>query len=136
MVGGQERATSRLRIRRSMNAPSYWTLKNTGGTSPFRLVFNAGDPLGSVNSGPNPRYPQVSQLAGRSGVLPTAVGDGVHAGQAGYSGNPRFVYDSSVYTKFRALSAKRRLYNDVSFGGAGQNGQGNVGTINRGYVNY
>ena len=136
MVGGQDRATSRLRIRRSMSGPKYWRLTRSGGTSPFRLVFNAGDPLGTVNSGPDPRYPQVSQLAGRTGKLPTAVGDGVHPGQAGYSGNPKFVYDSSVYTKFRGLSAKRALYNDMSFGGAGQNGQGDVGTINRGYVNY
>lgn len=146
MVGGQPRATSRYTIRNAMNSLSYW--KGIGSipsplprgygsaTTPFRVVMNAGDPLGSRQSGPNPYFPLTSQLSGGFRTLPNAKRDGVHSGEAGYSGNPNFVYDSSVYTTYKSLSAKRNNYNAYSFGGAGQDGMGNIGRINRKYTVY
>ena len=146
MVGGQLRATSRSVIRNAMNSLSYWKgispiSKNVkpgdgSSTTPFRVVMNAGDPLGGHQSGPNPYFPRVSQLAGGFRTLPNARQDGVHTGDSGYSGNPNYVYDSSVYTKYKSLSAKRLNYNAYSFGGAGQDGMGNIGRINRGYNSY
>ena len=34
-----------------------------------------------------------------------------------YSGNPKFVYEGSDYTKFKKLQAINRNYNDITFGG-------------------
>ena len=146
MVGGQMRATSRFVIRNALNSLTYWkgisfipknlTPAQGSATTPFRVVMNAGDPLGAVQSGPSSRFPLTSQLGGGFRTLPNAKRDGVHSGTAGYTGNPSFVYDSSVYTTYKSLSAKRRNYNAYSFGGAGQDGMGNIGRINRKYTVY
>lgn len=40
----------------------------------------------------------------------------------GEMGNPKFVYDSSDYTRFKKLSAKNRNYNDSSFVGDDHSG--------------
>ena len=39
-------------------------------------------------------------------------------GGASYCGNPRFVSDSSEFTRFKRLKAKTKTYNDKSFGGS------------------
>ena len=44
--------------------------------------------------------------------------DGVSAnGKAMYSGNPKFIYDGSDYTRFKKLQAINRSYNDHAYGG-------------------
>ena len=35
-----------------------------------------------------------------------------------FTGNPRFVYDGSDYTRYKKLKAKLNTYNDKSFGGS------------------
>jgi hypothetical protein len=44
--------------------------------------------------------------------------DGINnQGQAFFTGNPKYVYDSSNYIRFKKLQAVNRNYNDSSFGG-------------------
>lgn len=92
--------------------------------TPFRRAMNAGDPYGKVNSAPSstifpPPSNQVSAPARTS-----LAGWGVLAGSAkvvpsgsAYTGNPKRVYDSSDYTRYKKLQAKNRNYNDPTFGG-------------------
>ena len=88
--------------------------------TPFRVAFIAGDPFGTINEAPRPEFPAPNQVA-RSGisygVLPRSNGGGLHTGSAGYTGNPKWVYDSSDYSRFRKLKAMSKNYNDSSFGG-------------------
>ena len=64
--------------------------------------------------------PNANQLGGvgqlRSMVF--GIGDGTRNGSALYSGNPRYVYDSSDYTRFKKLASELKNYNDQSFGGS------------------
>ena len=82
--------------------------------TPFRVAMNAGDLLlrQTEPGGPN-------QVKGtiwtRPGGFPSKQ-NGVHKGN-GASGNQHYVYDSSVYTRYRRLYAKNKNYNDFSFGG-------------------
>lgn len=132
MVGGQERAIARDWNRNVMNTPCF--LKKAlgaeahwGRTTPFRTAMNAGDMLGTVNQGPTPELGPTNQLSGVRGNLMHYRKDGTHAGSAGYTGNQKYVYDSSDYIRFKAQSAKLKTYNALSFGGAGA-GKGGVGT--------
>ena len=43
---------------------------------------------------------------------------GVNTGNATYSGNPKYVYDSSDVIRYKKLKAQGRTYNDKSFGGS------------------
>lgn len=85
--------------------------------TPFRAVNSLGDFLGRVSyscGGPNtqnaikPGYGRligsVPQQCDGTGIAPTTC-------------NPKFVSDSSDYTKFKKLSAANRNYNDLSNGG-------------------
>ena len=38
-----------------------------------------------------------------------------------YSGNPKFIYDSSDYIRFKKLQAINRNFNDETHGGASDN---------------
>ena len=86
--------------------------------TPFRVAFIAGDPFGTLNEAPAFDAPnQVARSGISYGVLPRSNGGGVHHGAAGYSGNPKWVYDSSDYSRFKKLKAMSKNYNDSSFGG-------------------
>jgi hypothetical protein len=90
-------------------------------TTPFRIAFNAGDPAGTVNQTTDPKYGkesnQISSLSlGRLNAL--GLGDGVRqGGSAAWSGNVKYVYDSSDYTRYRKLRAKNQTYNDINLAG-------------------
>ena len=93
--------------------------------TPFRRAMNAGDPYVTVNMVPNDSlYPkpsnqvQGSRRAANQGAASTA-GNGrrTTAGGSAYTGNPKLVYDSSDYIRFKKLQAKNRNYNDPTFGG-------------------
>ena len=88
--------------------------------TPFRVATNAGDVLGTVNKGPLASLLPANQLYGLNGKRQQLRRDGIRPGPAAYSGNPKYVYDSSNYTKFKALVAKQKTYNDLSFGGSGR----------------
>jgi hypothetical protein len=101
-------------------------------SGPFRTAFNQGDVLtrkaqscGGCN--------QVNDV--NSGKLRPKMADGVSKKDCGTvtcgvtpsqvplgSGNRNYVSDSSLYTKYRQLSAVNRNYNDSSFGGDANNG--------------
>ena len=80
----------------------------------------AGDPFSSINEAvlPNLYAPnQVARSGISYGVLPRSNGGGLSTGNATYTGNPKWVYDSSDYMKYRKLRAVNKNYYDYSFGG-------------------
>ena len=42
----------------------------------------------------------------------------MQTGGSAFTGNPKFVYDGSDYTRFKKMKAKLKTYNDKSFGGS------------------
>jgi hypothetical protein len=85
--------------------------------TPFRVAMNAGDLLMRQNEpgGSN----QIKGSVGTAGASrwSLSVTDNSHPG-TGASGNQHYVYDSSVYTRYKKLNAKQKNYNDFSFGGS------------------
>jgi hypothetical protein len=119
----------RLRLRRAFNnsrtalnynGTSALVSKNVGLT-PFRVAFNAGDPACTENEYTNIKYGrehnQISSSSlGRLNNL--KLGDGARqGGNAAWSGNAKFVHDSSDYVTYKKLKAKNQTYNDVNLGG-------------------
>jgi hypothetical protein len=102
--------------------------------TPFRAMMNAADPLGTFNKGPmGPNSylgdlpPQYSKIISQVSSVRRSSNSG-WKGAAGsirvnpnsgsiWTGNPRFVYDSSDYVTFKRLQAKNRNYKDPTFGG-------------------
>ena len=86
----------------------------------FRAAYNAGDILSRVNyvcGGPNPlqNLPGVKQNVSlfRQGIVSQCDGSNIPAA----STNVKYVYDSSLFTRFRKEVAINKSYNDPSFGG-------------------
>lgn len=119
MEGGGQRGYERLFLRRVLGHTAF--PGNPQVITPFRRYFNAGDTAGTRNSGPSPLLGNpINQISGNSMVSRIkAHRDGTHAGDALYSGNQRYVYDSSNYVRFKKLVAENRNYNDSSYGGSG-----------------
>ena len=141
MQGGQPRGMDRIWIRRAFNATGSYSGTNSNrqpvsrtqsvnaangvvvSLTPFRRAFNAGDVSNVKNSAPLAAFPGANQVNGRTNSRVNTWSGGVHNnGAAHYSGNPKHVYDSSDYIRFRKLQAKLRNYNDSSFGGNKSNG--------------
>jgi hypothetical protein len=84
--------------------------------TPFRVAMNAGDLLVRQNEPGG-----TNQIKGSIGMgkYRNTMGmvDGVRKGD-GASGNQHYVYDSSVYIKYKRLLSKNKNYNDNSFGGS------------------
>ena len=95
-------------------------MTNNWAQTPFRIVMNAGDLLSRQYEpgGSN----QVKGSVGIGRFKYTVGGSPSQGGSVmkgdGASGNQHYVYDSSVYTKYKRLIAKNKNYNDFSFGGA------------------
>ena len=126
MISGNERSTSRTYLRRAFgnmhlkglgNSPALYSSNVLG---PFRTSFNAGDVVTKKNESTDPIYGRPPNQVGGNNLAKLGIkGDGVSAnGKAMYSGNPRFIYDGSDYTRFKKLQAINRTYNDHSYGGA------------------
>jgi len=146
MEGGQPRGMDRSVLRRAFNNQSIYkanggqkhsALNLAGkGTLSFRAAMNAGDPLhryqqscGGSNQVNNVRRSgsgvAKSSVGGVSdsnckkstsfGGLVYVTGKDVNPLQ---SGNHRYVYDGSDYTRFKKLASQNRNYNDKSFGGS------------------
>ena len=88
-------------------------LPNRWAQTPFRIAMNAGDLLSrqTAAGGSN----QIKGSVGR--LAQVLVANGTHKG-TGATGNQHYVYDSSVYTRYKQLAAKNKNYNDPSFGGS------------------
>lgn len=117
MEGGGQRAIDRYYLRSMFGNKRFPGNPNI--ITPFRRYFNAGDTRGTVNSAPSPLLGRpTNQVTGNSMVSRLhASGGGTPLGEAFYSGNPKYVYDSSVYIKYRGLFVKNGNYNDSNFGG-------------------
>ena len=83
--------------------------------TPFRVATNSGDLLMRQHEpgGAN----QLNGVGIRTYRSSLGMVDGTHTGD-GASGNQHYVYDSSVYTKYKRLQSKQSNYNDITFGGA------------------
>ena len=125
MVGSSARGADRFimreafgnhRIFPSVTAP---LILSTAITTPFRRAYNAGDIAGTVNESPSPQLPGSNQVNGRGVSMLNIKSGGAHNdGAALFSGNPKFVYDGSDYTRYIKIKAVNKTYNDSSFGGA------------------
>ena len=117
MEGGGQREIQRLTLRRAFGNTAF--PGNPSVITPFRRYFNAGDTNGTVNSYPSRLLGATNQVTGNRMVSQLhATGGGNQFGSAFYSGNQKYVYDSSNYVSFRKLKAVKKNYNDSSFGGA------------------
>jgi len=131
MQGGGPRGIDRTVLRQAfglVTVPGRAGVLNGGGTrgaiTPFRGAFNAGDTRGTINEAPLPTMGGSNQLSGRlrrAQLVPR--GGPRNDGAAAFTGNPRYVYDSSDYIRFKKLQAKNRNYNDSSFGGSNNGAQ-------------
>ena len=87
--------------------------------TPFRAINNAGDILARKNytcGGPN----QVSNSRRRQSLAMfrgTVRSDCDSSGIPGASCNPKYVYDSSVYSRYKRLEQAQKAFNDSSHGG-------------------
>jgi len=134
MVGGGARGEARIVLRQAFgNSKRDWGSGGVGiGTSPlttpnpicgqFRAAYSAGDlitPLTGGGQAANPQYGTISnQVKGHGPMWLGSISyGGVHTGRATFSGNPKYVYDSSDVVRYKKLKAQGRTYNDKSFGG-------------------
>ena len=103
--------------------------------TPFRQAFNAGDSEGTVNNTVLEYLYAPNQVGGTgAGQLIYDRAGGAHkGGGAAYTGNPKYVYDSSDYIRFKKLQAKNRTYNDKSFGGANNGAYVPLMRVRRGF---
>ena len=120
---------NRLRLRRAFG--NSWLVygKPNGPTpfyeakvTPFRVAFNAGDRAGTTNNtvradGPKPPNQITSSSLGRLNGL--SLGDNSKVGgNAEWTGNSKFVFDSSDYIRYRKLKAENNNYNDPNLAGS------------------
>lgn len=124
MDSGNERSLYRKHL-----AKAFGNLHNSGLKSspslynknilgPFRTSYNAGDVVTNSIVNTDIKYGrEANQVGGNNLARVSGNPDGVSRnGSAMYSGNPRYVYDGSDYTRFKKLQAVNRTYNDSSFG--------------------
>tara|TARA_B110000261_G_scaffold10697_1_gene10747 strand:+ start:29 stop:748 length:720 start_codon:yes stop_codon:yes gene_type:complete len=76
--------------------------------TPFRAAMNAGDEAGSVNSGVLSHLYAPSQANGIGNMSKHFNPGGNSTGESAYTGNQKFVYDGSDYTRFKKLQAFNR----------------------------
>ena len=95
-------------------------LYNRNVLGPFRTAFNGGDVVTNKISETNKKYGiATNQINGNNVSRIKGSVDGTNnRGIASYSGNTKFIYDGSDYTKFKKLMAINKNYNDITFGGA------------------
>lgn len=118
MEGGGQRELERLTLRRVLGNTKF--PGNPNKITPFRRYFNAGDTAGTVNSAPSALLGRPPNQVGASSMvsrLHANFGGVNNNGEAFYTGNPKYVYDSSNYVRFKKLQAVNRNYNDSSNGG-------------------
>ena len=131
MVGGGERSLSRVYLRRAFGnswllngnsnfrSPNFFVYNKQSKTTPFRAVMSAGDVNGTVNQSGSSSLPKINQLqAPRVQGTQNISGGPRNDGASYYTGNPKYVYDSSVYTKYKQLKSVNKTYDDSSFGGS------------------
>ena len=130
MIGGNERSLSRKYLNKAFGNLVIPGLENTSPAlynknilGPFRTHFNAGDVIVNTPQSTNKLYGKEANLLGGNNLARVnGSRDGLNRnGNAMYSGNPKFIHDSSDYIRFKKLQAINRNFNDHSFGGANYN---------------
>ena len=130
MEGGGARGIDRFVLREAFGnqylsnnpvfqSPAYYVNEGLSKTTPFRAIMSAGDVNGTKNEAGAPFLPSPNQL--RSSYVQTVklFTNGVRDnGSAFFTGNPKYVYDGSDYTRYKKLRAVNRTYDDKSFGGS------------------
>ena len=127
MEGGSSRERTRFLLRDAWNGnAASGTVKGVKvAITPFRAVNNAGDLLNRqyfTSGGSNQVKTGRIRLAANQSA--SVLGGNIFT-QANPTGIPsattnvKYVYDGSVYTKFKKQQAVNRNYNDYSYGGAG-----------------
>tara|TARA_Y100001980_G_C14470320_1_gene250609 strand:- start:228 stop:995 length:768 start_codon:yes stop_codon:yes gene_type:complete len=97
-------------------------IPNLGGLTPFRKAYNAGDIMNKYNKPPTNKLinrppNQINSINNMFGWQSGAGSVNTKSDGSFYSGNPKFVYDGSDYSRFKKLQAINRNYNDTTFGG-------------------
>ena len=122
-VGTNDKSISRYILRKSYTsvcAFKKFGLQNNGKITPFRILTNSGDPNGTHNSNPKstlPRINQVSSVGANLVLSRSSYGGTSNNGESYYSGNPKYVYDSSNYVRFKKEQSINSNYNDSTSGG-------------------
>ncbi len=109
-------------------------LRSTAG--PFRTAFHQGDVLSRVNQscGGSNQVNDVNSSKLRLGMGRSVSQRDCQTVTQGvtpldvplYSGNQKYVSDSSLFTRFKGLSMINKTYNDSSFGGDDSHGSASV----------
>ncbi len=130
MEGGGARGTDRFFLREAfgnqylsnnplVQSPAYFVNQGLSKTTPFRAIMPAGDVNGSKNQAGAPFLPSPNQVRPTYVQTVKMLTIGVqNNGTAFFTGNPRYVYDGSDYTRYKKLRAVNKTYDDKSFGGA------------------
>lgn len=135
MEGGGARGTDRFVLREAfgnhflstypvIQSPVWFVGNGLSKTTPFRAIMAAGDVNGSKNQASAPYLPSPNQVRPSYVQTVKMFTNGVqNNGTSYYTGNPRFVYDGSDYTRYKKLRAVNKTYDDKSFGGANNGSQ-------------
>ena len=113
--------TNNVHITKNIITFSNDTGQYDSGLTPFRKAFNAGDIFCTNNSSTSidlsPPPNQVNSI--KSMFISKNKAGSVSRKENGsfFTGNPKYVYDGSDYTKFKKLQSINNNYNDYSFGG-------------------
>ena len=133
MIGSGVRSSDRNVLRKAfgnnqlsatfgIQSPLYYVSTHQTKITPFRAVMAAGDPNGSINKSPSTLLHSANQVQAPrvQGTQnnPGGVKYGSQSEGAFYTGNPKFVYDGSDYTRYKHLKAVNKTYDDSSFGGS------------------
>lgn len=128
MIGGSERSQTRTVLRQAfgnsalssnIRSPQAFVSLKISKTTPFRAAMSAGDVNGSVNKAPAPGLPAINQVGSqRVPGTQNISGPPRNNGDAYYTGNPKYVYDGSDFTRYKRLKAINKTYDDSSFGGS------------------
>lgn len=124
---GNDRGVNRSVLRRSFgnlfndgldSSPVEIATKGQSRCGSFRAATMSGDVIGSVNSATNIKYGVEHNSTGTYFTrLPLNTGGIRQDGSASYAGNPRHVYDSSDFLRYKKLKSINQTYNDLTFGG-------------------
>ena len=101
------------------SSPLYIASQGNSLCGSFRAALMAGDVRGSLNSTTNIIYGVEHNSLGklfpaRNNMNPGGIR---RDGESSYTGNPRHVYDSSDFIRYKKLKAINQMYKDKSFGG-------------------
>lgn len=126
---GGERAVYRNQLNRAFGnmynkgLESSPLLYNKNILGPFRSAINGGDVITNYIETTNKQYGiESSQNGGlnQSRINGLGLNNGVNRqGKGMYSGNGKYVYDSSNYIRFKKLQAINKTYNDTNHGSGG-----------------